>query len=141
METKMKALELIEEQMAFAVRNYFNSTLATDVLTDLAKLQAASAEHIASAESIAPEDVISFAKVTERLAGLQGFISELSALYSCYDSAEVILDEDGAEEAPETAEDAAAEVVELKKVIAAQNGQIDRLTALLEKTTGTSKTE
>ena len=137
----MKALELIEEQMAFAVRNYFNSTLATDVLTDLAKLQAASAEHIASAESIAPEDVISFAKVTERLAGLQGFISELSALYSCYDSAEVILDEDGAEEAPEPSAEAAAEVAGLKQIIAQQNAQIDRLTALLEKTTGTSKTE
>lgn len=127
--------------MAFAVRNYFNSTIASEVINDLAKLQEAAAESIASAESIAPEDVISYAKATQRLAGLQGFISELSGLYSCYDSAEVILDEDGAEEAPETAEDAAAEVVELKKIIAAQNGQIDRLTALLEKTTGTSKTE
>ena len=127
--------------MTFAVRNYFNSTIASEVINDLAKLQEAAAESIASAESIAPEDVISYAKATQRLAGLQGFISELSGLYSCYDSAEVILDEDGAEEAPETAEDAAAEVVELKKIIAAQNGQIDRLTALLEKTTGTSKTE
>lgn len=136
--TKEKALALIESQISSEVIGQLSTFAAKKVVADLNKLLQIAAEHIASGESVAPEDVKAYAATAERLGALQAFITKLAAFCDDYDSLSAFLPDEG-EDSQQSG--AAAIVEEQKQIIARQAKQIDRLTALLNNETGTSKTE